>query len=259
MDTTANRIKKAMEMCELRQSDLAEITKISKGALSSYISGRYTPKQANIYRIAEALNVSEAWLMGEDVPMERRSIYINTTPAEHPFNTALSKIQIGEELTEEEQSAVRQELPKAIKRLPEVMEDFIKTLKGVKINVLGKVAAGTPIEAIEDVIGTEEIPKELAATGTFFGLQIHGDSMEPKISDGDIVIVRQQEDAESGDIIIATINGNEATCKRLRKYRDGIELISNNPAYAPMFFSNDDITNKPVKILGRVVELRAKF
>ncbi len=131
--------------------------------------------------------------------------------------------------------------------------------KGVVINVLGRVAAGIPIEAVTDIIDTEEITESLARTGEFFGLQIKGDSMEPKFSEGDTVIVRQQDDAESGDIIIATINGDEATCKRLRKYRDGIELISNNPSYEPMFFSNDDIINKPVKIIGRVVELRAKF
>lgn len=130
---------------------------------------------------------------------------------------------------------------------------------GVTINVLGRVAAGVPIEAVEDIIDTEEITEEMASTGSFFGLQIHGDSMEPKISEGDVVIVRQQDDAESGEIVIALVNGDEATCKRLRKYRDGIELISNNPAYAPMFFSNDDIEKKPVKIIGRVMELRAKF
>lgn len=130
---------------------------------------------------------------------------------------------------------------------------------GVVINVLGRVAAGIPIEAIENIIDTEEISEELARTGDFFGLQIHGDSMEPKISDGDVVIVRQQEDAESGDIVIATVNGDEATCKRLRKYRDGIELVANNPTYEPLFFSNEDIINKPVRIIGRVVELRAKF
>ena len=83
--------------------------------------------------------------------------------------------------------------------------------------------------------------------------------MIPNICDGDVVIVRQQDDAESGDIVVATINGDEATCKRLRKYRDGIELISNNPAYKPMDFSNKDILEKPVKIIGKVVELRRKF
>lgn len=135
----------------------------------------------------------------------------------------------------------------------------IESKSGITINVLGRVAAGIPIEAIENIIDTEEISEELARTGDFFGLQIHGDSMEPKISDGDIVIVRQQEDAESSDIVIATVNGDEATCKRLRKYRDGIELIASNPTYEPLFFSNEDIINKPVRIIGRVVELRAKF
>lgn len=73
MNSTADRIRKAMELSNMRQSDLAEKTKISKGALSSYISGRYIPKQNNIYLIAKALNVNEAWLMGYDVPMERTS------------------------------------------------------------------------------------------------------------------------------------------------------------------------------------------
>lgn len=130
---------------------------------------------------------------------------------------------------------------------------------GVTINVLGRVAAGIPIEAVENIIDTEEITEELAKTGEFFGLQIHGDSMLPSICDGDIVIVRQQNDAESGDIVIATINGDEATCKRLRKYYGGIELISNNPSYKPFEFSNEEIQSKPVRIIGKVVELRRKF
>lgn len=134
-----------------------------------------------------------------------------------------------------------------------------KQSKGIIINVLGRVAAGIPIEAIEDIIDTEEISSDMARTGEFFGLKIHGDSMEPRMCEGDVVIVRRQDDAESGEIVIATVNGSDATCKRLRKYRDGIELISNNPAYNPMFYSNEDIENKPVRIIGKVVELRGKF
>ena len=130
---------------------------------------------------------------------------------------------------------------------------------GVTINVLGRVAAGIPIDAIEEIIDTEEITEEMAKTGEFFGLKIKGNSMEPRIYENDVVIVRQQNDAESGDVVIATINGHEATCKRLRKYRDGIELISNNPSYEPMFFSNEEILSKPVRIIGKVVELRGKF
>lgn len=127
------------------------------------------------------------------------------------------------------------------------------------IPVLGRVSAGIPINAVQEIIDTEEIPAELAATGQFFGLQIKGDSMTPRICEGDVVIVRQQSDAESGDIVIATINGDEATCKRLRKYKEGIELIPNNPTYKPLYFSNEDIQNKPVRILGKVIELRGKF
>lgn len=131
--------------------------------------------------------------------------------------------------------------------------------KTISIPVLGRVAAGVPIEAIEDVIDFVEISEELATTGEFFGLMIKGDSMIPNICNGDVVIVRQQEDADTGDIVIATVNGTDATCKRLRKYRDGIELIANNPTYEPLEFSSDDILNKPVKIIGKVVELRRKF
>lgn len=132
--------------------------------------------------------------------------------------------------------------------------------KGVKINVLGRVAAGLPIEAIENIIDTEEISEEMARTGEFFGLQIKGDSMEPRIYENDVVIVRKQDDAESGDIVIALVNGNDATCKRLIKYAGGISLVSLNSAkYEPIMFSNEEIEEKPVKIIGKVVELRGKF
>lgn len=143
--------------------------------------------------------------------------------------------------------------------LIEEREDEESLKKGVTINVLGSVAAGIPIEAIEEIIDTEEITLKLAKTGKFFGLRIKGDSMTPNICDGDTVIVRQQEDAESGDIVIATINGDEATCKRLRKYKDGIDLISTNPAYKPFEFTKKEVREKPVRIIGKVVELRRKL
>lgn len=76
MSTTSQRIQEGLELRGLKQADLVEKTGISKGALSSYISGRYTPKQTNIYLIAKALNVNEAWLMGADVPMERDESFL---------------------------------------------------------------------------------------------------------------------------------------------------------------------------------------
>jgi repressor LexA len=133
------------------------------------------------------------------------------------------------------------------------------TKNGVTINVLGRVAAGIPIDCVEEIIDTEEITQDMASTGEFFGLQIHGDSMEPRMKDGDVVIVRQQNDAETDNIVIAVVNGNEATCKRLKKYAEGIALISTNPSYEPMYFSNKEIAEKPVRIIGVVKELRAKF
>lgn len=129
----------------------------------------------------------------------------------------------------------------------------------VIIKVLGRVAAGIPIEAITDIVDEEEISEELARTGEFFGLKISGDSMEPDIHNGDTVIVRKQEDAESDEIVIALVNGNDGVCKRLKKYNDSIALISLNPNYEPMYFNQEEISKKPVQIVGKVVELRRKL
>lgn len=131
--------------------------------------------------------------------------------------------------------------------------------RGVVINVLGRVAAGIPIEAMENIIDTEEISEDMAKTGEFFGLRIKGDSMEPDIHSGDTVIVRQQADAENDEIVIALINGNDGVCKRLKKYESSIALVSLNANYEPMYFNNTEIIEKPVKIIGKVVELRRKF
>lgn len=212
MATISERIKKGLQIRNMKQADLVALTGIGKSSISTYISGEYEPKQRNIYKIAKALNVNEAWLMGVDCDMARTSI-ANNLPAAH----------------------------------------------GVKIPVLGRVSAGIPLTASEYIVDTEEIPAAMAADGEYFGLMIKGDSMEPKISNGDVVIVRKQEDADDGDVVIALVNGDDAVCKRLKKYSDGISLISNNPAYEPMYFTNSEITEKPVQIIGKVKELRAKF
>lgn len=131
--------------------------------------------------------------------------------------------------------------------------------QGIKIPVLGTVAAGIPISAVEDILDYEEIPQTWKNQGEFFGLRIKGDSMKPDINDGDTVIVKQQTTANNGDIIIALVNGDDATCKKFEKLDNGIMLISNNSEYSPMYFSNEEVTTKPVVIIGKVVELRRKF
>ena len=129
----------------------------------------------------------------------------------------------------------------------------------VKIPVLGRVAAGLPITAVENILDYEEIPHSLAATGEFVALQIKGQSMEPRIYEGDIVIVRVQPTAETGDLAVVIVNGDEATVKKIKILPEGILLQPFNPTYQPMFYSCSDIENKPVRIFGKVVELRAKF
>lgn len=131
--------------------------------------------------------------------------------------------------------------------------------QGLKIPVLGTVAAGIPISAVEDILDYEEVPQSWENQGEFFGLRIKGDSMKPDINDGDTVIVRQQSTANNGDVVIALVNGDDATCKKFEKLDNGIMLISNNSKYSPMYFSNEEVLTKPVVIIGRVVELRRKF
>lgn len=133
-------------------------------------------------------------------------------------------------------------------------------VRSIKIPVLGTVVAGVPLEAVENIIGWEEISPAMAATGEHFALRIKGTSMEPRICEGDIVVVRKQEDIESGDTAIVLINGGEATVKKVKKTEEGIILIANNMAvYSPHFYSNKDIESLPVQIIGKVVELRGKL
>ncbi len=131
--------------------------------------------------------------------------------------------------------------------------------KGVKIPVLGRVAAGIPIEAITDIEDYEEISDAIAVGGDYIALTIHGDSMEPRMVEGDVVIVRLQQTIESGELAVVMINGQDATCKKIKKTAAGLVLISLNPAYDPMVFSPEECETLPVRILGKVVELRAKF
>ena len=132
--------------------------------------------------------------------------------------------------------------------------------QGVRIPVLGKVVAGIPIEAITDILDYEEIDPDLAKTGDFFALQVQGESMEPTLREGDIVIVRRQPCVESGETAIVLVNGNDATVKQVKEMPAGIMLIGHNTAvYEPHFYSQQEIENLPVQILGKVVELRRKF
>lgn len=132
--------------------------------------------------------------------------------------------------------------------------------KSFKVPVFGSVSAGNPLIAMEDIVEWEELPKEWENQGVFYGLRVKGASMEPRISEGDVVIVKQQNDVESGELAIVLIDGDEATFKKVQKSPDGITLIAFNPTiYSPHFYTNNDIKNLPVQIIGKVIEARLKF
>lgn len=131
--------------------------------------------------------------------------------------------------------------------------------RAYRVPVLGRVAAGLPLYAVEEILDWEELPLEWKKKGEYFGLQIKGDSMEPRICEGDVVIVRKQEQVESGEIAIVLVNGDSGTCKKVLWHDKGITLISLNANYAPQFYTCDEVKSLPVTILGKVVELRGKF
>ena len=131
----------------------------------------------------------------------------------------------------------KEEISEAKLTLPEFKE----------IPVIGKVAAGVPIEAQENIIGTVVTEKNV------FALRVKGDSMSPRIMDGDIVLVKQQDTANDGDVVIALIDG-EATCKVLKILHGSVMLVPFNAAFAPFVYTGGDAEN--IRILGKVVESR---
>lgn len=221
MATSTERINQIMKEKKLRQIDVLNLAKpfqqkynikFSKSHLSQYVNGKSNPDNEKIFLLSKVFGVTEAWLLGYNVPRYER--IENTGP---------------------------------------------QTPQGLKIPVLGTVAAGIPISAVEEILDYEEVPQSWKSQGEFFGLRIKGDSMKPDINHGDTVIVRKQSTANNGDVVITLVNGDDVTCKKFEKLDNGIILISNNSEYSPMYFSNEEVVTKPVVILGRVVELRRKF
>lgn len=125
--------------------------------------------------------------------------------------------------------------------------------------VYGSIPAGVPMECIEDIIDTEEIPADMLKGGKqYFGLKVKGNSMEPDYLDGDTLILEKADDCESGDDAIIMVNGNDGTFKRVFKNENGIILQPLNPEYAPLVFTNEQIEDLPVRVIGIVEEIRRK-
>ncbi|OQW55436.1 MAG: repressor LexA [Proteobacteria bacterium HN_bin10] len=123
------------------------------------------------------------------------------------------------------------------------------------IPILGQIAAGVPIEAIQSEIGRVQAPEELLGSGDHFALEVKGDSMiQAGILDGDVVLIKRTETADSGDIVVALIDNEEATLKRLRKRGNSVALEAANPAYETRIFGPDR-----VRIQGKLVAMMRRY
>lgn len=218
------RLSALMEERELKQAELAKMSGVRASSISDYLTGKYKPKQDNIDLIARALSVSPVWLMGYDDKKESSRIF-PAAPQDAPAPLSSDRRKIA------------------------------------RIPVLGRVAAGIPIEAIENIEDYEErYISVLEDPHDYFALRIVGHSMEPRIWDGDVVIVHKQDDVDSGQIAVVLVNGDDATVKQLKKSSSGITLIGLNPTvYSPHFYTADEVISLPVRILGLVVEVRGKL
>lgn len=143
--------------------------------------------------------------------------------------------------------------------LVESRNTLAHTSNSAVVFVYGTIPAGIPMECIEDIIDTEEISADMLKGGKqYFGLKIKGNSMYPEYLDGDTIILEKVENCENGQDCVVMVNGNDGTFKRVFKNENGIILQPLNNEFQPMVYSNEQIKNLPVKVIGKVVELRRK-
>lgn len=215
--TTSQRLKQIMSEKNLRQVDILRAaepycnkynTKLGKNDLSQYVSGKVEPGQDKLTILGLALGVSEAWLMGYDVPKGKSKF---------------------EEKT----------IPEGFEPMPEM----------ATVPLVGQIACGNPITAEENIEDTVSVP---AAWHADFTLRCVGNSMEPRIQDGDLVAIHSQPLVENGEIAAVRIDC-EATLKRVYLYSDRMVLQPENQAYAPIVLVGDEMNT--VQIEGKAVGL----
>jgi len=214
MNNFNERLKQAMQLKNMTQSELCEKTGIPKSAMSQYVSGAFTPKQERTYLIAKALNVNESWLLGyDDISMDRE-------PERDRLSALMQKY------------------------------DNIKPIKLKRFPMLGEIACGEPIFADEDKEHYIMADMDIDAD---FCLTAKGDSMiNARIYEGDIVFIKEMPIVENGDIA-AVIIEDEATLKRVYYYPDDnmLQLVAENPKYKPLVYQGPELDT--IRILGRAV------
>lgn len=211
----SKRLTQALDLRGLSAADLSRATGVSEGTISCYKKGKYQAKQNRVYDFAKALRVDPAWLMGYDVPMEPQG--------QSTQDTAHRAVSI----------------PPGFLPMPEMEQ----------VPLIGSIACGTPILAEQNIEGSACVPARWRAT---FSLICKGDSMEPKIHDGDLVAIRKQPEVENGEIAAVRI-GEEATLKRVYK-RDGfLELRPENSNYESIILIGEKMAEATIE--GKAVGL----
>lgn len=143
---------------------------------------------------------------------------------------------------------------------PDAAQELDANLKVYRIPIVGKVVAGTPIDAIENITDYIRVTNPAAADGSYYALHVTGASMEPEMREGDLVIVHKQDYFDSGDICIVLVNGNEATVKKVIKSDQGITLIGfNATVYPPHFYNARQVEELPVRVIGKVKQVRRSY
>lgn len=138
---------------------------------------------------------------------------------------------------------------------PSVVGESRTSGASIGIPILGQIAAGVPIEAIQQETGRVQAPDDLIGSGDHFALEVKGDSMiQAGILDGDVVIIKRSETADSGDIVVALVDNEEATLKRLRKRGNSVALEAANPAYETRIFGPDR-----VRVQGKLVAMIRRY
>lgn len=212
--TFAQRLREGLDLRGMKQIELATRSGISKYSISHYLKGDWEGKQDAVYELARALNVSEAWLMGYDVPAERSAPKVSVQ----------------------------------LDKKPTIPPGFMPLPKMRKVPLIGAIACGDPITAIQNREGDVNAPVDMRCD---FALKCQGESMiGAGIHDGDVVYIRIQPEVENGEIAAVRI-GEEATLKRVYLHNDYIELRPENPAFESIIRRREEMND--VRIEGKAV------
>lgn len=270
MSIFKERLKQAMESKSIRQIDIVENTGIPKAAISNYLAGRYEPTGERLYILADYFNVSPAWLKGYSDNPNDNIISDKTLDMVNSLNPALLEKHNGDleaayaeqQRLDEEQSRKDAHILLHTKPIeenplhpePSNIRGIIPNSSIYEIPLFKSVSAGFGAYANEEIIGyIPAIIDNPADVEDTIAIKVDGDSMEPKIEDGDTVVVRKQTSVDSGTIAVVLLDNEEGLVKRVIYGPTWIELHSLNDRYKVMRFQGADVMR--LRVVGKVMQI----